>query len=675
MKLTAGSICGLIVFVSLAGVLVTPAFAGECARPAGAWPRPFGPVSVVATAGGYSTFGIDHVLVIADVSDPADPAIVGMIDLPLPATDIVVSRDHAFVGTRGEGLRIIDLRDPETPIEIATYMPERRQVMGLSVAGDHLWVAAEHDGLRVLDISQPSEPVVVASRDIGQVGTGRDIDVVPPLAYMATAVGVVILNANTPESPDRVGYIQVPAHSVAAGSGYAYAMGGFGTLSAIDVSWPASPFLVTQIVLDGRDGRLTTSGQSLYVACGSDLTVLPADAPEAWWALSPGVYESGTDALDVAVTNGHAYLAAGSGGLQVLDVSDATEPTEIGRVETVGTVLDAVSDGRLTYVVDCPYSTSNFFQPQAPCRLRILDVSPGAVDSQIGSVGLADVPIEMAVTGDTVVVLTGGGLRIIDVTDPFHPVVVTAGYGSYGPSSSLAVADGFAYVTVISNYPGLEVVDVRIPSSPEPLVWINGQFTDIAVWGGLAALSGTGSRPGLWIYDVSDPASPSEIGLTETPGHTLHVAAFENHVFLTAGDIGGHNHYDNEVWIYDVGDPDSPILTGTFVATEFDDEEFIDLEASGGHIYLATIVSEAVLKSVIRSYSGLRTVDVSDPTAPRDLGFSETHGSAQRVSVTPNGDVIAADGWVGFEVFDVRECPGFIPSPTTSRQSGRRVVP
>jgi hypothetical protein len=659
----------------LIGTPAAPTLAGDCAEAAGAWPWPYGPVNAVATVGDYAYFGVDSVLVVADVSDPALPVVVGMVDLPLPATDIAVSHSHAFVGTNGEGLRIIDVHEPEAPFEAATYMPLRGKVMGLCLDGSNLWAAVEHDGLRVLDITSPTAPVVVASRDISELSSGMDIDVVPPLAYMATGVGVLVLNTQVPDFPERVGYIKVPARSVASGSGYVYGLNGYGYLSAIDVSWPATPFLVTQILLEGRDGHLTVSDGFLYVATGSELTVFPADSPEAWWAVSPGIHATRAGAFDVSVSGGRAFLAAGSGGLQILDVEEPMEPTEIGRMETVGTVLDAVVEASLTYVVDCPYSGPYDYRPQGPCALRILDLNSGMAPVQVGSVSIADVPTEIAVSDGTVFVLSEGGLRIIDVSDPVSSVEVSADSWQDQSATGLAVADGYAYISMISSYPGLRVLDVRTPMSPESVGWVDGAFTDVAVSGTLAYLAGAGDRTGFWIYDLSDPSAPVEIGYSETPGNPLRIAVSGDHAFLAQGDGDGYFYPDPKVWIYDLSDPTSPVLTGTFEATDSQYEEFVDIEASRGHVYLASIQYETTLKTVLYPRSGMRTVDVSDPSAPVGLGFHETKGSATRVSVSPRGEVIVADGWVGFEILDVEGCPGFIQPPSNIRQPCGRVTP
>lgn len=668
--------CALLAVALAVCMPATPAFAGDCPEPVGSWPWPYGQVNAVTIAGDFAYFGIDRVLVVADVTDPAKPVVVGMVELPLPATDIVVSHSHAFVGTDGDGLRIIDVGDPEEPFEVSSYMPPRGKVGGLSVDGRYLWVAVDFDGLRVLDITRPVAPVVVASRDLDEVGAGMDIDVIPPFAYMATGVGILILNTQVPDFPVRVGWIKASSHRVAAGDGYVFGLTRFGYLSAIDVSWPASPFQVTQIALEGREGRLTVSDGSLFVACGSDLTVLPADSPEAWWAVSPGIHTTGAGAFDVAITDGLAFLAAGSGGLQTIDVAAPMEPTEIGRVETAGTVLDAVVEASLTYVVDCPYSGPYDYRPQGPCALRILDLNSGAAPTEISSLSILDVPTEIAVSAGLAFVLSEESLRVIDVADPVSPVEVSAEFWPGATAHGFSVADGYVYIATRSSSPRLRVMDVRTPSSPEWVGYIDGDFTDVAVSGGLVYLSGIGNPAGLWIYDVSDPASPTEVGFSESPGYAVHVAVSDGYAFLAEGDPEGWAHHSNpQMWIYDLSVPDTPVLVGTFEATGGVMEGFMDIEASGGHVYFATVLFDSTLKSVLRPRSGLRMVDVSDPTSPLGPDFYETKGATKRVSVSPRGHVLLADGWVGFEVLDVGDCPGFIPPPSSIRRPGGRVTP
>lgn len=50
-----------------------------------------------------------------DISNPASPAIVGNLDTPSEARDVVVSGTHAYVANLTSGLRVIDISNPQSP--------------------------------------------------------------------------------------------------------------------------------------------------------------------------------------------------------------------------------------------------------------------------------------------------------------------------------------------------------------------------------------------------------------------------------------------------------------------------------------------------------------------------------------------------------------------------------
>ena len=48
----------------------------------------------------------------------------------------------------------------------------------------------------------------------------------------------------------------------------------------------------------------------------------------------------------------HAYVAAGPRGLRIIDVSDPTEPQEVGFYDTLGITCDVYASGVYAYVAD-----------------------------------------------------------------------------------------------------------------------------------------------------------------------------------------------------------------------------------------------------------------------------------------------------------------------------------
>ncbi|MCK4408803.1 MAG: hypothetical protein KAW67_01880, partial [Candidatus Eisenbacteria sp.] len=110
------------------------------------------------------------------------------------------------------------------------------------------------------------------------------------------------------------------------------------------------------------------------------------------------------DAYDVALAGDHVYVADGGSGVQVIDISDPTNPIWVGSCDTPGSASHVWIAGDHAYVAD-----------------------------------------------DT------SGIQVIDISDPMNPVLV----GSYDTSSEarhVAIAGDHAYV---ANYEfGLQVIEI-----------------------------------------------------------------------------------------------------------------------------------------------------------------------------------------------------------------------
>ncbi len=60
-------------------------------------------------------------LQIADISEPAEPQVVGESVLVEPVIGIAVQDGYAYVAEGLEGLRVIDVSEPTSPVEAGFY--------------------------------------------------------------------------------------------------------------------------------------------------------------------------------------------------------------------------------------------------------------------------------------------------------------------------------------------------------------------------------------------------------------------------------------------------------------------------------------------------------------------------------------------------------------------------
>ncbi|MFQ5879413.1 MAG: carboxypeptidase regulatory-like domain-containing protein [Dehalococcoidia bacterium] len=172
------------------------------------------------------------------------------------------------------------------------------------------------------------------------------------------------------------------------------------------------------------------------------------------------------DARDVFVSGGFAYVADFQSGLRIVDVSDPTDPVEVGLLDTPDTAYGVFVSADLVFVAD------------QDSGLRVVDLSTPSAPVEVGldTFGLA---WDVFVSGDLAFLPAGvGGLRIVDVSTPSAPVEA----GSLAlPSDALDVfvAGGLAYV---ADAAGLRIVDVFTPTAPVGMSFLDAPDRTSAVF-------------------------------------------------------------------------------------------------------------------------------------------------------------------------------------------------
>ncbi|MFN3929222.1 MAG: carboxypeptidase regulatory-like domain-containing protein, partial [Thermoflexus sp.] len=109
-----------------------------------------GAVKAVAVRGGYAYIGVGPRLVILDISNPAQPAVIGQTAvLPGVVADVAVAGSYAYVADREGGLRIVDVSDPAAPREVGFY-DTPGYAGDVAVVGSYAYVADGEGGLVIL---------------------------------------------------------------------------------------------------------------------------------------------------------------------------------------------------------------------------------------------------------------------------------------------------------------------------------------------------------------------------------------------------------------------------------------------------------------------------------------------------------------------------------------------
>jgi hypothetical protein len=513
----------------------------------------------VALRGNFALVAADvHGLRVIDVNDPAHPAETGSY---VPASTAVrgvdASGTKAYVSTQPGGLRVVDVADPTAPAPLG-FVPLAGSPQGITVQGTRAFVAAGHSGLQIVDVSNASAPSLLGTSVPGHelavdVAVDGNLAFVGGRTYYNDATerevrgNLRVVDVSDAAHPLTLATLRGDFIGVTAQPGLAFAASRFdddsrtvSKLEVFDVTTPATPQRLAAVALAAQmRGPLVASGHSLFtidqVLRKFDLSH-PARPKQAWsLALDTG---TGQALHGLAVAGGYAYVGGGDGGLNVVDLS-------------------------------------------APARVGILhgDAYVVAVDGARAYVG-----------GRT-------GLRIVDISDPAHPVKLGAIHGPW--SASELRADGNRLY--VAPYPGksLLIYDVSDPANPQ----LGGSYdnshesTSMQVAGTIAYL-GDGLFGRIDVIDVTDAAAPALLGhLNLTPGALSDLALDGNSLYASLPAIPGGG-----MRRIDLSDPAHPAIAGEY----FMNKEFAEGVAVLPSGTIALVASDG-LRTLLPAAAGLQT--------------------------------------------------------------------
>jgi hypothetical protein len=215
----------------------------------------------------YLADGLAGVLVV-DVADPAAPTLIGSLDLPGATHDLKIMGDRAIVAAGDAGVVFLDLTDPRDPRAIAT-VDTPGEALGIALYDGLIYVADGPGGLRVIDPGRVNE---IGFFDTP--GNSWDVTVEDGYAYVSDRPGGLrIYDLSLPYKPKEVAVIfehQIDVLDVAIQGDRAWVAGGLAGVLLLDISDPAAPKRLSELVLEDRAIGILTAGDRLYVAAGTE---------------------------------------------------------------------------------------------------------------------------------------------------------------------------------------------------------------------------------------------------------------------------------------------------------------------------------------------------------------------------------------------------------------------
>ncbi len=407
---------------------------------------------------------------------------IGSLDIP-GGGQVVVQGNYAFVGHMKppHGTTIIDVSDPAAPAVVAEIPTDGpySHTHKVRVAGD----------LMITNVEQNNRHFLRLADRIPEIRQGLTVaDTDPTDAAIADALGVAEADIAVLEEAKTRGYRD----------------GGFKVWDIADKSAPREiahvrthGFGTHRFDMDQNYAYISTEMEGYL---GNILVIYdladPANPQEVsrWWM--PGQHVAGGETpswqgyrnrLHHALRVGdELWAAVWHAGFRVIDVSDITAPRTVAKhnyhppfKEPTHTILplpQSIDGRRVAVVIDEEHKR---IPGQAPANLWVFDITDFADIKAMSSFHVSELDSPWASAGErfgahqfheeitgTVVYCTwfSGGLRIVDVADPFNPVE-TGSYipaprsGFKTPQSNDVCVDDRGLIYLLDRNAGLDILE------------------------------------------------------------------------------------------------------------------------------------------------------------------------------------------------------------------------
>ena len=328
-------------------------------------------------------------------------------------------------------------------------------------------------------------------------------------------------------------------------------------------------------------------------------------------------------AVAVDVSGNFAYVATGSNGLTVVDVTDRTAPQIRGSLSGIGNIQGVRASGQTVVAVD---STG---------YLRVVNVQDPNAPTLVSSLAIAGNPISLALHGNTVAVASqAGGVSIVDITNLGSPSLTSV---ISTPAASLGVDfDPKASVAAIGmGTSGLQIVDLTTPTSPRMRGTLPGGDVRRVLLRLPSAIMADAQRS-VTAVDISNLDSPT-ISLSlpaNVGGVPVDIAAY-NKTAMTADTTFGR-----AVPIINISSPLTPVWLSywTLLSPGYSSSVAVDL--SFGYLIIPATSTLRILRyqDIVDPYGIPPNVSITFPIAGTPL----IQGQPITFSVNATDDVAVA---------------------------------
>jgi hypothetical protein len=310
----------------------------------------------------------------------------------------MVVTDYLYLSTNSEGLRVMDLDDPEEPGEFGCFNEKAGSINTIVSDGDMAFTVYRRE-LHLVDISNPRNPGFIQIeldmqyirtisthdqvlyvegadssnqecikifdimeddiRERGSLDLHRHSDRIintDQYLFRISYDSIRIVDIQNPDEPFHTGVIPSNGcRSATVAGNYLYGTSDVEGLQIYSINNPRRPHLVSTLQVFGYARYIAVSGDIAFVSqydprVNPGLRLIDIHDP-----IRPSDFDSystpGT-VIDMFIEDGLLYLSCGEGGVSVVDVRDPQNPIEIDTYDTPGFAYSSTVHDSLIIVAD-----------------------------------------------------------------------------------------------------------------------------------------------------------------------------------------------------------------------------------------------------------------------------------------------------------------------------------
>lgn len=574
-------------------------------------------------------------------------------------SDICVQGDYAFLACYNDGLRIINIADPDHIIEVSQLDSyDLDESYSIAISGNYVYVGSYRSGVNIIDVSNPSEPW-----EIGYVpfeGNKVSIRIFGQYAYVCmvnSQPGLTIIDISDPYNANRVCQLAdiYDAGDVDVRGDTVYSASESQGLQVLDISDMANPRVIGNYSCGDGEwvNGVAVSSHYAYLACGGDgLRVIDLSSMQMVASIDSLYYGFRT-----SISGDYVYINYGDPNcpLAAVDVSNPLSP------QTVGIYYPPANIINFTILEDRAFVADNTH------GIRAVDISNPAAMHEDFAYSRTGIDLGVVVSGDYAYVREYFKLKIINIADLANPYEVGYFESSWN-CRDYNLRGNIAYL-LNSSDTALYAVDISNVATPTLL----GSYTTpddvhytLGLYDHYAYIT---ENYGIRILDITNPQSMTQVGYynCELPRNILTV--YDHYLIF--------NQVDHSVNVLDLTDPVNPAVIESFILEEYP----YDAKVVGNLTYIVspsylwiydnsdwTRISTTCLRDVFwcdaraveiegdyaflaGELSALSIYNIADPLNPHLAGYYKTPDGAYGLAVSGDTVILAGITNLGFYEF------------------------